>query len=98
MEKEFEWDSRKEAVNIAKHGISFREAQLVFFDPCRVDLYDWDHSESEERWKVFGFAGCVLLMVSCTLRPGFIRIISARKATQKEEECYFYGYCTDYSV
>lgn len=98
MSKEFEWDSQKETINIFKHGVSFKEAKMVFFDPFRVDLYDWDHSESEDRWKVFGLAGCVLLMVSYTERSGIIRIISARKATQNEEESYFYGYCTDLSV
>jgi uncharacterized DUF497 family protein len=98
MDIEFEWDSEKEDMNIIKHGVSFEEAKLVFFDPLRVDIFDRDHSEGEERWKVFGIVGCVLLMVCCTDRAGVIRIISARKATKNEEESYFYGYCTDFCI
>jgi uncharacterized DUF497 family protein len=98
MDIEFEWDSEKEAMNIIKHGVSFEEAKLAFFDPFRVDIFDRDHSGSEERWKVFGIVGCVLLMVSCTNRADVIRIISARKATKNEEESYFYGYCTDFCI
>ncbi|MEI6093440.1 MAG: BrnT family toxin, partial [bacterium] len=28
----FEWDDNKDSVNKHKHGISFEEAQTVFFD------------------------------------------------------------------
>jgi uncharacterized DUF497 family protein len=89
------WDEEKNAINEMKHGVSFEEAKLVFFDPMRIDLYDLDHSEAEDRWKVFGVAGWVLLMVNYTEKDGLIRIISARKAARTEEEAYFYGYCTD---
>jgi uncharacterized DUF497 family protein len=95
MELEFEFDEEKEALNIMKHGVSFEEARMVFFDSMRVDLYDGDHSIYEERWKVFGLVGCVLIMVSYTERDGVIRIISARKAAKNEEEMYFYGYSTN---
>jgi len=95
MTVEFDWDERKNAINEIKHGVSFNEAKLVFFDPMRVDLFDNEHSETEDRWKAFGMAGWVLLMVNYTENDGLIRIISARKATQTEEEAYYYGYCTD---
>ena len=94
MTIEFEWDTEKNAINVIKHGVSFAEAKMVFFDSLRVDLYDWEHSAAEDRWKVFGLAGGVLLMVSYTEKAGVIRIISARRAGKTEEEAYFYGYCT----
>lgn len=31
-ELSFEWDDRKDAINRRKHGVSFAEAQTVFFD------------------------------------------------------------------
>ena len=34
----FEWDTEKNKVNIAKHGISFPEAIGVFLDPGRNSL------------------------------------------------------------
>jgi uncharacterized DUF497 family protein len=94
---EFEWDETKNAGNLVKHGVSFNEAKAAFFDPLRVDLYDLEHSAAEDRWKVFGLAGCVLLMVSYTETAGVIRVISARRATKTEEEAYFYGYSTYHS-
>ncbi len=33
MPYRFEWDSRKAATNIRKHGVSFDEASTVFDDP-----------------------------------------------------------------
>jgi uncharacterized DUF497 family protein len=94
---QFEWDEAKNAVNIMKHGVSFEEAKMAFFDPLRVDLFDHAHSGNEDRWKVFGMYSCTLLMVSYTEIQGRIRMISARKATKQEEEAYFYGYDTSYS-
>jgi|TergutMp193P3_1026864.scaffolds.fasta_scaffold77818_2 uncharacterized DUF497 family protein len=93
----FEWDREKDAVNQMKHGISFGEAKMVFFDPKRVEIYDWVHSYTEDRWKVFGLGGWAVLMVSFTEKNGSIRIISARKATKIEEEEYFNGYSTNNS-
>ena len=47
---EFEWDLRKEAENLAKHGISFSEAMTVFGDPLKGMIADPDHSEDEFRF------------------------------------------------
>ncbi len=92
MDIEFEWDDNKDFINTVKHGISFVEAKMVFVDPLRVDIFDREHSDGEERWKVFGFAGGVLIVVSCTMDGNVIRIIFARKLTKKETEAYYYGY------
>jgi uncharacterized DUF497 family protein len=34
---QFDWDENKASINLAKHGVSFEEAQTVFDDPyvCR---------------------------------------------------------------
>jgi uncharacterized DUF497 family protein len=94
---EFEWDEKKNAINIQKHGIGFEEAVMVFFDPGHSEIYDNMHGGFfeglfEDRWRIFGLAGSVPVMVSCTERNGKIRIISARKATRAEEEAYYGGY------
>jgi uncharacterized DUF497 family protein len=87
---EFEWDEKKNAINIRKHGIGFEEAVMVFFDPGHSEIYDNVHSGFfEDRRKVFGLAGPVPVMVGYTERNGRIRIISARKATRAEEEAYY---------
>ena len=84
------WDSDKNASNIQKHGISFEIASRVFEDPYRVELYDYEHSDDEERYISIGMVRKVIFVVY-TYREENIRIISARFATEKEREIY-YGY------
>jgi uncharacterized DUF497 family protein len=50
----FDWDSRKDAENQRKHGVSFAIAQYAFADPRRVIAKDISHSQSEERFYCFG--------------------------------------------
>jgi len=50
----FEWDESKNILNIKKHGVSFYEAQIAFFDEQRVIAEDIAHSEQEKRYYCFG--------------------------------------------
>ena len=90
----FEWDEKKNAKNIRKHGVSFEEATTVFSDPKRHEQYDWKHSLFEKRWITVGLAGIKVLYVIFTERKNKIRIITARKADKNDMEVYFYGYDT----
>ena len=92
MKYRFKWDSRKNALNLRKHGVSFEDAAVVFSDPQRLEINDKMHSLLEERWMTVGLNMTAVLKVIFTERNGFIRIISARKASKKEQEDYFYGY------
>ena len=85
----FEWDIRKAASNLRKHGISFDEAVTVFGDMQAVTFADTDHSDHEDRNRTYGFS-CKsrLLVVVHTERPNKIRIISARKAAPYEQTIY----------
>ena len=88
----FEWNSVKAARNLRKHQVSFEEASSVFYDPLAVTGADPDHSESEERMVAFGISsGRKLLVVSHAERGEAIRIISARRATQRERRIYEEG-------
>jgi uncharacterized DUF497 family protein len=87
----FSWDNRKNSTNLKKHGVSFEEAQSVFFDENAIEYFDPDHSESENRFLMLGHSYRLrVLIVSYTLRNdgAEIRIISARKATKKEQKAY----------
>ena len=88
----FDWDARKAALNLSKHGISFEEAASVFHDPLAYTFPDPDHSVGELRHLTFGtsYAGRVLAVIS-TARTGGLRIISARKATRHERGIYEQG-------
>jgi uncharacterized DUF497 family protein len=85
----FEWDTKKAASNIRKHGVSFDEAASVFLDRVAVSGPDPDHSIEESRYITFGVSRLGrLLAVSHTYRPGAIRIISARRVTRAERKIY----------
>jgi uncharacterized protein len=88
----FEPNPLKARKNLAKHGISFEEAQTVFLDELSFSTQDPDHSYDEERRIIFGRSSLgTLLMVSFTERSGRIRIISARKLTKRETKFYEEG-------
>ncbi len=87
----FEWDEEKEKNNIAKHGIDFETAARVFADENRLELYDAEHSDEEDRYIAIGMIGEVMYIVTVvfTDRNEAIRLISARKATKQERKLYY---------
>ena len=87
----FDWDPAKAASNLRKHGVSFEEAQSVFYDELAVQFYDEPHSSDEERFLMLGMSSGAHLLLVCHCERdsgGVIRIISARKATKKESSFY----------
>ena len=84
----FEWDIKKEKINIEKHGISFKTASLVFNDENRIEYYDQLHSADEDRFITIGLVGKVIVVVY-TERLSKYRIISARPATKEERRRYY---------
>ena len=88
---EFDWDDVKEQRNFEKHGIRFRTAVKVFFDPNRIGREDLEHPP-EKRYDILGMVGKVLFVVCAYYEEAnTVRIISARRATVQEKERYFYG-------
>ena len=70
--------------------MSFGLAETVFKDPFAIELVDDREDYGEERFVIIGMAeGHILLFVAYTEREGRIRIISARRATQHEQDEYF---------
>lgn len=91
MSLTFEWDTRKAAANLRKHGVSFEDAQSVFSDERARLIDDPDHSADEDRFLLLGLSSNMRLLVvaHCYRRGGkTIRIISARKATREEQRYY----------
>lgn len=78
---QFEWDPAKNAKNLAKHGIDFPAASLVFDGPYRRVSSDRD---GEARWKAIGIVNGRAITVVYTMRGELIRIISARRARANE--------------
>jgi uncharacterized protein len=73
----FEWDSDKEAENLIKHGIAFRDVVEAFHDPQGFPLRDEKHSIEEDRWFYFGILKGKVITIRFTYRFGRIRIIGA---------------------
>lgn len=87
----FEWDDKKAKSNLKKHGVSFEEAQTVFFDDMAIQFWDLTHADEEQRFLMLGLSNKfrILLVVHCFRESdSTIRIISARKATKKEMNVY----------
>jgi uncharacterized DUF497 family protein len=89
MKLKFEWDAAKAEANWKKHGVSFEMAQEVFRDPLAVLRIDERADYGEERFVITGVAANKLLLaVAYTEREENIRLISARRATQHEQDDY----------
>lgn len=91
----FEWDPSKNSSNIRKHGISFEQAVYVFTDRNALSIYDDEHSEFEDRWITMGLIpeGNILVVIHTDRvyieDREVIRIISARRASDKEKSDYY---------
>ena len=91
MSLTFEWDLIKGRANRRKHGISFEEAQTVFWDENAIRYFDPDHSADEDRFLMLGMSWRLRVLVVChcfRVNDSVIRIISARKANKKESAAY----------
>ena len=87
----FSWDAQKAKQNLKKHRVSFEEASTVFFDEKAIEFFDPDHSKDEDRFLMLGLSWRLRVVVVCyCLRKdgSEIRVVSARKATKKEEKVY----------
>lgn len=84
-----DFDPKKAASNLKKHGVSFDEAATSLLDPQALVREDFD-AQNEMRFVLLGMSHLGRLLTVCyTLRDEeVIRLISARKATKKEEKDY----------
>ena len=87
----FEWDLRKAAANLRKHGVAFEEARTVFYDENALLRPDEDHSDEEDRFVLLGLSGRLRTLVVCHCyrqADQVVRLISARKANSFERQQY----------
>lgn len=87
---EFEWDEDKRQSNIAKHGIDFNRATVLFDGR---DVFESESAYSDEpRWQTTGIVDGRFMTVIWTRRDDTIRIISARRARTNEKRDYHNNY------
>jgi uncharacterized DUF497 family protein len=84
----YEWDEAKARHNLAKHGLDFEDAVLVFMGPI-VTFEDDRFDYGEPRFITLGLLARRVVVIAHTLRgEDTTRIISMRKANRREQEIY----------
>ena len=86
----FEWDEEKNQINVEKNRIVFNDAKDIF-QSARLTAIDSRRDYGETRKISIGTIGPQVCVVEYTERAGVKRIISARKANQRERK-HFYEY------
>jgi len=85
---QFVWDEDKAATNLHKHGVAFENACEVFLDPL-LQFQDATVAE-QSRQAVIGLtlSRRLLFVVHVELGSDFIRLVSARQASNDERFKY----------
>ena len=82
-----DFDSAKNALNIAKHGIDFAMVGAFEWDTAVVEE-DRRKDYGENRWNALGYIGLRLHCLVFTIRDGDVRPISLRRANRRENGRY----------
>lgn len=85
---EFEWDEAKSDACFTQRGFDFAYSARAFFDPDRLVREDTRYSYGEDRYQLIGCIEGRIYVVVYTPRRNSMRIISARKANQREVKQY----------
>ena len=87
---DFEWDDVKSAKNITKHGVPFEYAATIFFDGKRLEAFSRTQGGEDRYYAIGSTPANEILYVVYTWRDNgeTCRIISARKASNKERQRY----------
>jgi len=81
------YDPSKDAANFRKHGISLADAQNFDWDRAVVEP-DLRFNYGEERFIAMGYIGLRLHVLVFTMRNDVLRVISLRKANEREGDRY----------
>ncbi len=77
------WNEAKRSINQATHGIDFTAAYRFEWDTARIDP-DTRHKYGEQRFVALGRIGLRIHVLVFTPRGEAVRVISLRKANQRE--------------
>jgi uncharacterized DUF497 family protein len=85
---EFTWPELKRAANLKAHGLDFVDAPRVF-EGTTYTFEDDRFSYGEQRFVTLGLLAGIPVSIVHTEADHEIRIISFRKATNREAKIYF---------
>ena len=83
----FEWDEAKRRANLAKHGVDFDLAHAFEWGSAEIEP-DRRRDYGENRWQALGEINGHVYMLIFTERHRAIRVISLRRANNKEKATY----------
>ena len=83
----YEWDEFKKETNLQKHGLNFEDVGSVFEGDC-VTFEDDRFVYGEKRLISIGTLEGRIVIIVHTPRIGNTRIISMRKANNREQKIY----------
>lgn len=79
------FDEQKRLLTLEKRGLDFARAEELF-DGVEATIEDNRHDYGETRFNTFGFLDERLVVLTWTLRNDTRRVISLRKANEREKE------------
>lgn len=79
----YEWDEAKRLTNLERHGVDFAAVE-AFEWTMALTVEDRRRAYDEERFVSIGFIGARLHVLVWTERRDRVRIISLRKANDRE--------------
>ena len=83
----FDWDENKNIKNVEKQGLNFEDAKGLFINGTLQITVDNRKNYGEIRYSGLGYINSRLVNVVFTMRqPNIIRIISFRKANNREKK------------
>ena len=82
----FEFDDKKSKSNLAKHGIDFEQAQLLWNDSDLLEIPA--NTDDEARYLIIGKIVDKHWSAIITYRSEIIRIISVRRSRKEEVSLY----------
>jgi uncharacterized DUF497 family protein len=85
---DLEFDPVKDAANIVKHGLSLRDAMLVYEAPNKVTLQAMRNGESRLMDVAMVEVAGVVLVLVYVIRGNSVRAISLRRASKIERRLY----------
>ena len=86
---QIEFDPDKERRNVRKHGLSLSVGASVLADPNMLEVLDLRFDYDEERIIAYGMASGTVYVCAFTMRGNIARVISVRKAEEREIRRYF---------
>lgn len=83
----YEWNDSKCSANLLKHGVDFKAVSDFQWDTA-IETEDTRGDHKERRWIALGMIKDRLHVLIYTLRFENIRVISLRKANDREIQYY----------